>query len=193
MPLAANRQEDESDPQGAAPTETRLAIGQRVTAVVTGITHYGVFVATRGGQRGLIHISEIADWFVEDARDYFWIGEEIEVEVIDSEPGTNKYAFSTRRLGGKEPLAGSRSHRRLRLHHRHGDGQPAPEGQDEAEILTFLRRRIGSVSEEARQELARLIARHGAVRVALAVADVTKRFDGSLALIQWVGRRLEKG
>src|SRR5690606_31664550 len=64
---------------------------------------------------------------------------------------------------------------------------------DQGEILQFVQRRVGGVSDDARTELARLIARYGAVRVALAVAEVCRQFDRSMALVQWVGRKLEQG
>lgn len=161
-----------------------LRAGERVQAVVTGFARYGVFVTTREGHRGLVHISEIADWFVEDARDYFSMGEEITVEVIDREATTGKYAFSTRRVGGPKaqavPPAELQESGPRRL----------CSTDDLEEILQYIARRVGEVSAEARDELIRLVSRHGAVRVALAVGDVTRQFDHSLAFVQWVGRRL---
>lgn len=190
------------DSPGDEPAPGELAVGSRTTVIVTGIARYGVFVATEDGHRGLIHISEISDWFVEDARDYFRIGEEVEVLVIDREPGTGKYAFSTRRLGGKRPLLNPDVGHLLQLH-RAAEAQLDDAGReavpsrdkseyDQGEILQFVQRRVGGVSDDARTELARLIARYGAVRVALAVAEVCRQFDRSMALVQWVGRKLEQ-
>lgn len=188
-----------------APPETEpgpqaLAIGSKVKVVVTGIARYGVFVATYEGHRGLIHISEISDWFVEDARDYFRVGEEVEVMVIAQEEKTGKYAFSTRRLGGKHPLTDPGVGRLLHLHRTSGawsNGRElashfSTDKQDKYEIIKFIQRRVGDIASEARDELDQLIARHGAVRVALAVAEVSRHFDHSLAFVQWVGRKLDQ-
>ncbi|MEX2356561.1 MAG: S1 RNA-binding domain-containing protein [Thermaerobacterales bacterium] len=191
-----------------------LSIGERITATVTGIADYGVFVATQDGLRGLVHISEISDWFVEDARDYFYIGEEFDAEVISREEGTGKYAFSTRRLGGKKPIGEDYARTLMALHNeglaapeprrRTGSGRETPiparaqrerprdGGENHADILVFLHDRVGEISQDARRELMGLVARYGAVKVALTLADVSRCFDRSLALVHWVGRRLEQ-
>ncbi|HEY8551849.1 MAG TPA: S1 RNA-binding domain-containing protein [Thermaerobacter sp.] len=93
-----------------------LAPGTRVHGTITGIVAYGAFVVTDDGRRGLIHISEIADWYVERAEDYFYKGERVQVEVVHFDPNSGKYAFSTRRLGGKQPLANRYADRLLDLH-----------------------------------------------------------------------------
>lgn len=190
------------------PQADGIEIGDKVTALVTGIAEYGVFVTTTTGHRGLIHISEISDWFVEDARDYFVIGEELQVEVISQEEGTGKYAFSTRRLGGKQPVGDGYTRRLMsfqaplersapeRRYHAPRRGH-LPSGQggsprEHDEITTFLQQRVGEVSEEARLLLLQLVGDYGPVRVALALADVTRRFDRSLALVNWVARTLEQ-
>src|SRR5690606_16824934 len=184
-----------------------INIGDRVNVVVTGIAEYGVFVTTPQGHRGLIHISEISDWFVEDARDYFYIGEELQVEVISREEGTGKYAFSTRRLGGKQPVGDGYTRRLMSFQpnaDRPGGGRSGGrrdrfagagrlKGREHEEIASFLQRRVGEVSPEAGRLLVDLVARYGPVRVALALADVTRRFDRSLALVNWVARSLEQG
>src|SRR5690606_37946828 len=186
-----------------------INIGDRVNVVVTGIAEYGVFVTTPQGHRGLIHISEISDWFVEDARDYFYIGEELQVEVISKEEGTGKYAFSTRRLGGKQPVGDGYTRRLMSFQpnlDRTAAGRPAmsgrrerfagqgrPKGREHEEVASFSQRRVGEVSAEASRLLVDLVARYGPFRVALALADVTRRFDRSLALVNWVARSLEQG
>ena len=104
-----------------------LTPGSRVRGTITGITDYGAFVVTDEGRRGLIHISEITDWYVERAEDYFYKGERVEVAVVHFDPNSGKYAFSTRRLGGKQPLANRYADRLLELH-RYGTGRPRYRG-----------------------------------------------------------------
>lgn len=108
-----------------------LTPGTRVRGTITGITDYGAFLVTEDGRRGLIHISEITDWYVERAEDYFYKGERVEVEVVHFDPNSGKYAFSTRRLGGKQPLANRYADRLLALHYR-GSGRARPRGYDRA-------------------------------------------------------------
>ncbi|GAB6877617.1 S1 RNA-binding domain-containing protein [Thermaerobacter litoralis] len=102
-----------------------LTPGTRVHGTITGIVDYGAFLVTDDGRRGLIHISEIADWYVERAEDYFYKGERVQVEVVHFDPNSGKYAFSTRRLGGKQPLANRYADRLLELH-RYGAGSTRP-------------------------------------------------------------------
>jgi len=166
-----------------------LQVGDRVPAVVTGFARYGVFVATRDGRRGLIHISEIADWFVQDARAYFRMGDEVLVEVIDRQDETGRYAFSTRRVGGPAAALSTPAH--PQLPDALSTSRPASSQGDLDELVRYITARIGEVTGEAYDELARLVSRHGAVRVALAVGDVTRRFDHATAFVQWVGRRLD--
>lgn len=178
------------------PQPRELKAGERLEAVVTGLAHYGAFVVTREGHRGLVHISEVSDRYVSDVRDYFTVGETITVEVVGRQEGTGRYAFSTRRVGGKQPLRPP--HARSPRAGTGARGWPARPaglervrpGRDEDLICAFLGRRVGAVSEEVRQQLRELIARHGGVRVALAVAEAGRRFDTAAALLNWVGRQL---
>lgn len=57
--------------------------GEIVTGCVTGIEKYGIFVSLDDYYSGLIHISEISDFFVKNPADYVYIGETIKALVID--------------------------------------------------------------------------------------------------------------
>ena len=57
--------------------------GEFVTGCVTGIEKYGIFVSLDDYYSGLIHISEISDFFVKNPADYVYIGETIKALVID--------------------------------------------------------------------------------------------------------------
>jgi len=59
-----------------------LEAGQIVEGVVVKITHYGAFVELSDGKSGLVHISEIADTYVKDVRDYLKEQERIKVKVL---------------------------------------------------------------------------------------------------------------
>ncbi|MBI2200944.1 MAG: S1 RNA-binding domain-containing protein [Armatimonadetes bacterium] len=56
--------------------------GTIVEGTVVKITHYGAFVELPDGKSGLVHISEIADSYVKDVRDYIKEQERIKVKVL---------------------------------------------------------------------------------------------------------------
>lgn len=64
----------------------QLEVGMIVEGKVTGITKFGAFVALPEGKSGLVHISEIANTFVNDVHDYVQDGQEVKVKVIGIGP-----------------------------------------------------------------------------------------------------------
>ena len=54
---------------------------------VTSITRFGAFVALDNGKSGLVHISEIANTFVNDVHDYLQEGQAVKVLVLSTENG----------------------------------------------------------------------------------------------------------
>ncbi|WP_425379878.1 S1 RNA-binding domain-containing protein [Spiroplasma endosymbiont of Stenodema calcarata] len=54
----------------------------KINVKITNITPYGAFCRAERAD-GLIHISEVSDYFVKDIKDFFDVGDEIEVEVLD--------------------------------------------------------------------------------------------------------------
>ena len=62
-------------------------VGSIVEGKVTTITKFGAFVALEGGGSGLVHISEIANTFVNEVRDYLQEGQSVRVMVLSSENG----------------------------------------------------------------------------------------------------------
>ncbi|SHI19713.1 S1 RNA binding domain protein [Sporobacter termitidis DSM 10068] len=57
-------------------------MGSIVTGKVTGITKFGAFVTLAPGKSGLVHISEIANSYVNDIREHLTEGQEVTVKVI---------------------------------------------------------------------------------------------------------------
>lgn len=59
-----------------------LEVGAILTGKVTGITKFGAFVTVAPGKSGLVHISEIANSYVNDVNDHLSDGQEVTVKVI---------------------------------------------------------------------------------------------------------------
>lgn len=60
----------------------QLQVGMVIEGKVTGITKFGAFVALPEGKSGLVHISEIANTFVNDVHDYVQDGQTVKVKII---------------------------------------------------------------------------------------------------------------
>ena len=57
-------------------------VGSILTGKVTGITKFGAFITLAPGKSGLVHISEIANTYVNDIREHLTEGQEVTVKVI---------------------------------------------------------------------------------------------------------------
>lgn len=62
-------------------------VGSILEGTVSSITKFGAFVALEGGKSGLVHISEIANTFVNDVHDFLQEGQEVKVLVLSAEKG----------------------------------------------------------------------------------------------------------
>lgn len=63
-------------------------VGAIVKGKVTGITKFGAFVELEGGDKGMVHISEISRSYVEDISKVLSVGQEVDCKVLSiSEEG----------------------------------------------------------------------------------------------------------
>ena len=62
-------------------------VGSILEGKVTTITKFGAFVALEGGRSGLVHISEIANTFVNDVHDFLQEGQTVKVLVLSTANG----------------------------------------------------------------------------------------------------------
>ncbi len=60
----------------------QLEIGKVYDGKVKGIAQYGAFVEIEGAGTGMVHISEIANTFVKDVKDYLKENQEVKVKVL---------------------------------------------------------------------------------------------------------------
>lgn len=73
--------EKEAVKEGLAARFEKLAVGDTVTGVVTGVVDFGIFVNVEGIE-GLVHISEISWERVNNPSDYVKVGQTIEAKII---------------------------------------------------------------------------------------------------------------
>jgi small subunit ribosomal protein S1 len=73
--------EKEAVKEGLAARFQKLAVGDTVTGVVTGVVDFGIFVNVEGIE-GLVHISEISWERVNNPSDYVKVGQTIEAKII---------------------------------------------------------------------------------------------------------------
>ena len=60
-----------------------ISKGQILEGTVTGITKFGAFIELSTGETGLVHISEVADTYVNDVNDFLKVKDAVKVKVIN--------------------------------------------------------------------------------------------------------------
>jgi S1 RNA binding domain protein len=63
--------------------QSNIKPGDLVEGKVQGITNFGAFVELPGGSVGLVHISEIADTYVRNVKDFIQEGDTVKVKVLN--------------------------------------------------------------------------------------------------------------
>ncbi|AJQ29289.1 MULTISPECIES: S1 domain-containing RNA-binding protein [Pelosinus] len=79
-----------------------IEVGSVVEGVVTGITNFGAFVELPGGKVGLIHISEVADVYVRDVKDFLKEQDTVKVKVLSVDE-RGKIGLSIKQLQPPSP------------------------------------------------------------------------------------------
>lgn len=105
-----------------------LEVGSIVEGKVTGITKFGAFVSLPEGKSGLVHISEIANSFVNDVHEHVQLGQTVKVRVLSvSEEG--KINLSIKRALEQSPAPAQRENFRRN----NPTSRPAPAPRPAAE------------------------------------------------------------
>ena len=60
----------------------QLDVGKIYEGKVTGITKFGAFVELEPGTTGMVHISEVANTFVNEIKDFLTEGQTVKVKVL---------------------------------------------------------------------------------------------------------------
>ena len=79
-----------------------IEVGGVVEGTVTGITKFGAFVDLGDHKVGLVHISEVADVYVNDVKDFLNEGQKVKVKVLTIDEN-GKIGLSIKRLQPKKP------------------------------------------------------------------------------------------
>lgn len=95
-----------------------LEVGQIVEGTISGITNFGAFIVLPNGKTGLVHISEVADAYVKDIKDYVKENEQVKVKVLSMDE-KGKIALSIRQAQPKPPSSHRESsNHRENSHHK---------------------------------------------------------------------------
>ena len=76
----------------------QVEVGAVVEGTVTGITKFGAFVSLPDGRSGLVHISEIANTYVNDVNEFLKLGDKVKVRVLAITPD-GKINLSIKKAG----------------------------------------------------------------------------------------------
>jgi uncharacterized protein len=73
-----------------------LQPGMELEGVVTNVTNFGAFVDVGVHQDGLVHISQLADRFVQDPREVVKAGDVVRVRVVEVDPQRKRIGLTMR-------------------------------------------------------------------------------------------------
>lgn len=79
-----------------------MEVGSIVEGVVSGITNFGAFVNLPEGKVGLVHISEVADVYVNDVKEFLKEQEKVKVKVLSVDE-KGKIGLSIKKAQEKKP------------------------------------------------------------------------------------------
>lgn len=79
--------------------------GTIVKGTITGIESYGAFVSLEYDYIGLIHISEISHGYVRDIKNFFNIGDTIDVEILDVDENEMQLKLSVKNIEYKKKVS----------------------------------------------------------------------------------------
>ncbi len=79
-----------------------VKIGERYPGIVKNITQFGAFVDIGIKENGLVHVSQMADHFVDNALDVLKVGQEVSAVVLDVDMDRKRIALSLKSDGAEE-------------------------------------------------------------------------------------------
>ncbi len=107
-----------------------IEVGNKLKGKITGIKKFGAFVELPEGKSGLVHISEVADNYVENVEDHLSVGDEVEVKVL-SIADDGKISLSIKKAKDRP---------RKPRHSKANHGKPVQKNEDfEKKLSNFLK------------------------------------------------------
>ena len=79
-----------------------IEVGSIVEGVVSGITNFGAFINLPDNKVGLVHISEVADVYVKDVKDFLKEQDKVKVKVLSVDE-KGKIGLSVKQAQEKKP------------------------------------------------------------------------------------------
>ena len=126
---------------------SELVVGSIVEGKVIKIAPFGAIVALEGGKQGLVHISQVANTFVQDINDHLKVDDVVKVKVLSIDPETHRISLSIRAALPKperpertdRPKKEVFKPRENRNNHDRGDAPQAPLNDFEEKMKEFLK------------------------------------------------------
>ncbi len=78
--------------------EEKYKVGEDVSVIITKTTNFGAFAELEPGVEGLIHVSQIADKHVKNAKKQLKVDQEVQAKIIKVEPENKKIGLSIKAL-----------------------------------------------------------------------------------------------
>ncbi|MDU2064822.1 MAG: S1 domain-containing RNA-binding protein [Sporomusaceae bacterium] len=113
-----------------------IEVGSVVEGVVTGITNFGAFVELPGGKVGLIHISEVADVYVRDVKDFLKERDTVKVKVLSIDE-RGKIGLSIKQLQAPKEVPAQQPYRKPHVNENRRPRFNAPSFEDK--LSKFLK------------------------------------------------------
>lgn len=82
-----------------------LKPGMKLQGIVTNVTAFGAFVDIGVHQDGMVHISQLSDRFIKDAREAVSVGDKIQVEVVEVDLPRKRISLTAKNNSNKAPPA----------------------------------------------------------------------------------------
>ena len=78
-----------------------LVVGMELEGIVTNVANFGAFVDIGVHQDGLVHVSQLADRFVDDPKKVVKVGQIVQVRVLEVNEALKRIALSMKPAGGR--------------------------------------------------------------------------------------------
>ncbi|MGZ0656952.1 Tex family protein [Coraliomargarita sp. W4R72] len=104
-----------------------LTLGMKLPGIVTNVTAFGAFIDIGVHQDGLVHISQLADSFVDDPNKIVKVGDKAQVTVTEIDLQRNRIALSMKKqpeIGGKKERTGAPKNRSQPKSKQRGEQRP---------------------------------------------------------------------